>query len=62
MRNHQFDLCLGESVQVGSYKLTVQQVDAESQQAILEIEDPDGLVELVNVNLAELHTEEPVLA
>ena len=62
MRNHQFDLCLGESVQVDSYKVTVQQVDAESQQAVLEIEDPDGSVELITVSLAVLHAEEPVLA
>lgn len=62
MRNHQIDLSLGESIQIGSFKVTIQQVDAESQQAILEVEDPDGSVELVTVDLATLHAEEPVLA
>ncbi len=61
MGNHQIDLDLGESVQIGSHKVTVKHVDAESQQAVLEIEDPDGSVELVAVDTAGLHAEEPAL-
>jgi len=61
MRNHQIDLDLGESIQIGSYKVTVQHVDAESQQAVLEVEDPDGLVELLTVDMAVFQAEEPVL-
>jgi hypothetical protein len=58
MRNHQIDLDLGESIQIGSYKVTVQHIDAESQQTVLEVEDPDGLVELLTVDMAVFQAEE----
>ena len=61
MRNHQIDLDLGESIQIGNYKVTVRHVDAESQQAVLEVEDPDGLVELLTVDMAVFQAGEPVL-
>ena len=61
MRNHQFDLRTGESVQVGDHTVTAIEIDAGTQQAILEIEDPDGSVQVVAVDVTLLDVEEPVL-
>jgi len=61
MSNHQIDLELGESIQIGTHTVTLQQVDAEANQVLLEIEDPDGSVRVVTVDAAALVAEEPVL-
>lgn len=61
MRNHQIDLELGESIEIGGHVVTVHRIDDEGQQAVLEIEDPDGSVQMVTVDVASIHLEEPVL-
>ena len=61
MRNHQIDLEIGESIEIGSHTVTLHRIDDDGQQAVLEIEDPDGTVEMVSVNVASLQAEEPVL-
>jgi len=61
MRNRQIDLELGESIEIGGHTVTVHQIDDEGQQAVLEIEDPDGAVEMVTIDVAVLQAEQPVL-
>ena len=61
MRNHQIDLERGEFIKIGDHTVTVKEVDTVAQQAVLEVEDPDGSVELVTVDVTVLHAEEPVL-
>ena len=61
MSNHQIDLGLGEAIVIGGHTVTVHRIDDEGQQAVLEIEDPDGSVEIVTVNVAVLKAAEPVL-
>ena len=61
MSNHQIDLEVGESIQIGTHTVTVQLIDAEANEAVLEIEDPDGSVQLVTVDVVSLYAEEPVL-
>lgn len=61
MRNHQIDLEPGESIDIGGHIVTVHRIDDDGQQAVLEIEDPDGSVQLVTVDVASVEAEEPVL-
>lgn len=61
MINHQIDLELGESIDVGGHVVTVHRIDDEGRQAVLEIEDPDGSVQMVTVDVASVEAEEPVL-
>lgn len=61
MSSHQIDLELGESIEVGGHSVTVHRIDDELQQAVLEIEDPDGSVEMVTIDVATLQATEPVL-
>ena len=61
MSSHQIDLELGESIEVGGHSVTVHRIDDELQQAVLEIEDPDGSVEMVTIDVASLQATEPVL-
>ena len=62
MRNHQIDLEIGESIEIGNHTVTLHRIDDEGQQAVLEIEDPDGSVEILSVDVSVLQTEELVLA
>mgnify|MGYP001827417519 CR=1 FL=1 len=61
MTHHQIDLEPGESIDIDGHIVTLHQVDAESRQAVLEIEDPDGSVQMVTVDVAAAQVEEPVL-
>lgn len=61
MSNHQIDLELGDSIQIGEHTVTLHQIDAEARQAVLEIEDPDGMVQVVTVDVDVLQAAEPVL-
>ena len=61
MTNHQIDLKLGESIKIVGHTVTLYRIDDASQQAILEVEDPDGLVEVVAVEVAVVQASEPVL-
>ena len=61
MSSHQIDLELGESIEVGGHSVTVHRIDDELQQAVLEIEDPDGSFEIVTIDVATLQATEPVL-
>ncbi|MCH2202699.1 MAG: hypothetical protein MK102_12065 [Fuerstiella sp.] len=59
MSDHHIDLELGESIEIGDHTVTVHRIDDEHQQAVLEIEDPDGRVEMVTVTVSQ--AQEPVL-
>ena len=65
MSDHHIDLELGESIEIGGHTVTVHRIDDEHQQAVLEIEDPDGCVETVTVDVTVDVTvsqaQEPVL-
>jgi hypothetical protein len=61
MRSHQVDLEIRESIEIGNHTVTLHRIDDEGQQVVLEIEDPDGSVEIVSIDVSVLQTEEPVL-
>lgn len=61
MSSHQIDLELGESIEVGGHNVTVHRIDDELQQAVLEIENPDGSIEMVSIDVVSLRVTEPVL-
>ncbi|MCH2212396.1 MAG: hypothetical protein MK110_13915 [Fuerstiella sp.] len=59
MNDHHIDLKLGESIEIDGHTVTVHRIDDVQQQAVLEIEGPDGRVETLTVSVSQLH--EPVL-
>lgn len=63
MQNHQFDLSAGDSIRLGEFKVTLLEIEGED--AVLEIEGPDGEVTLEPLNCyseeAEVEDELPVL-
>jgi len=61
MRNHQIDLEFGESVKIGGHSVTVHRIDDDGQQAVLEIRDSDGSIQMVTVDVAIRQVEAPVL-
>ena len=62
MQNHQFELSAGESILLGEFKVTL--LEIEGQDAVLEVEGPDGEVchgdDLFSV-MSEVQDELPVL-
>lgn len=44
MQNHQLDLSPGESIILGSYTVTL--LEVENQEAVIQIEGPDGNVQV----------------
>lgn len=58
MQNHLFDLQPGESVLLGDYRVTLLEIEDEA--AVLEIEGPDGGVQIEPVNFAAAETEEEI--
>ena len=56
MLNHQFDLQAGESVVLGNLKVTL--LEIEDDAAILEIEGPDGEIQIEPVSLVSVEAEE----
>lgn len=55
MQNHQFDLKAGESVSFGNYKLTL--LEIENDAAVLEIEGPDGEIQIQPLNACDAEAE-----
>ncbi|MCP4505708.1 MAG: hypothetical protein GY903_00575 [Fuerstiella sp.] len=56
MQNHLFDLQPGQSVLLGDYKVTL--LGIEDEAAVLEIEGPDGEVQIEPVSCTEVEVEE----
>jgi len=61
MQNHLFDIQAGESIRLGNF--TVKVLEVEGDGVVLEIDGPDGHVEVELVDSAECRSEqEAVLA
>ena len=60
MLNHQFDLQAGESVRLGNIKVTL--LEIEDDAAILEIEGPDGEIQIEPVTLCSAEPKEELVA
>ncbi|MEO1981018.1 MAG: hypothetical protein ABGZ24_10920 [Fuerstiella sp.] len=56
MQNHLFDLQPGQSVLLGDYKVTLLEIEDEA--AVLEIEGPDGEVQIEPISCTTAETEE----
>ena len=56
MQNHLFDLQPGESVLLGDYSVTLLEIEDEA--AVLEIQGPDGGVQMEPINFAAMEKEE----
>ena len=56
MLNHQFDLQAGESVVLGDFKVTL--LEIEDDAAVLEIEGPDGEIQIEPVSIVSAEEEE----
>ena len=56
MQNYLFDLQPGESVLLGDYSVTLLEIEDEA--AVLEIQGPDGGVQIEPINFAAVETEE----
>lgn len=63
MQKHQFDLTAGDSIRLGEFKVTLLEIEGED--AVLEIEGPDGEVTLTPLAWTEeenkVEDELPVL-
>ena len=59
MLNHQFDLQAGESVVLGDFKVTL--LEIEDDAAVLEIEGPDGEIQIEPVSIVSAEEEELAL-
>ncbi|MEO2019555.1 MAG: hypothetical protein ABGZ53_34900 [Fuerstiella sp.] len=56
MQNHLFDLQPGQSVLLGDYKVTLLEIEDEA--AVVEIEGPDGEVQIEPISCTAVETEE----
>lgn len=62
MQNHQFELSTGDSILLGEFKVTL--LEIEGQDAVFEVEGPDGEVCYADdlfAALSEVQDELPVL-
>ena len=55
MQNHLFDLQCGESVCFGKFKVTL--LEIEDDAAVLEIEGPDGTIQIEPIGLCSAEAE-----
>lgn len=60
MQNHQLDLQAGESVRIGAYSVTL--LEIEDGAAVLEIEGPDGEVQIEPITFSSCEAAEEELA
>ena len=56
MQNHHFDLQAGESIRLGSY--TIKLVEIEGDGVVLEIDGPDGQVEVELIDAEDSRVEQ----
>ena len=60
MQNHNFDLQAGESLRLGEYTVTL--IEIENDAAVLEIEGPDGDIQVEPINFSSAESDRELVA
>ena len=60
MQNHHFDLQAGESLHLGEYTVTL--VEIENDAAVLEIEGPDGDIQVEPISYSSAESDRELVA